>query len=223
MERQVAVKIWLKNLAEGTYVRVGGEWDPNFVQTPEGRKFSRVNVIAVVATDPVPEMSYNNFVIDDGTARVSVRIFEEMKLDIALGDVVMIIGRPREFNQQMYIVPEIIKKIEDKLWVEHRKLELGAPATDLPLVEKVEAEKAINDVEKDELSKSTNIVEKSEKPVNDVEKVIETISKLDSGSGADAEDVIGHSKIQNCEKIIDGLLKEGEIFEISSGKLKVLE
>jgi len=247
MERQVAMKIWLNDLAQGTYVRVGGEWDPNFIQTPDGRKFSRVNVLAVVATEPAQDANYHSFIVDDGTARVSIRIFEELKTEVALGDVVRVIGRPREFNNETYIVPEIIKKVENHKWVEHRKLELGKPvALEKPVgvvPEQVNDDVAsgsvekpveqVNDVVPEKPVEPTNDVEKVvdpvalEKPVvgpvNNVEKVIEVISKLDSGEGADAEDVISESKIANCETIIDNLLKEGEIFEISSGKLKVLE
>ena len=35
--------------------------------------------------------------------------------------------------------------------------------------------------------------------------------------------IISHIKINNCEKIIQNLVEEGEIFEISPGRVKLLE
>jgi len=194
--RQVAMKVRLQDLAQGTYVRVEGEWQPNFIQTPDGRKFSRVNVIAVIATEPALDMNNSSFVIDDGTARIAVRMFNEISADVKLGDVALIIGRPRQFNQQVYIVPEIIKRIDDKKWVEHRKLELGTP----PEVR----------------------IEQSQ-PDNSLDILLKTIQELDKGSGADTEEVVQRCGIAACDTLIDSLLKEGEIFEVSAGRLKVLE
>lgn len=201
--RQVARKVRLKDIAHGKYIKVEGEWKPNYVEAPGGFNFSRANVIATIASEPIPDATYNSFVIDDGTARVPVRIFEEMKLDATLGDVVLIIGRPREYNSQIYLVPEIIKKIEKKKdkWIQFRRLELGEETDD----------------------EEGAVVEEEPKEMNDVDSVIELIKKLDSGDGADTEEVIAESNAEDCEKIISNLLREGEIFEISSGKLKVLE
>ncbi len=54
-------------------------------------------------------------------------------------------------------------------------------------------------------------------------EILEVIKKLDSGAGADYEDVITKSKMQNPEKSLLSLMKNGEVFEVSPGKLKVLE
>jgi len=239
-KRQVAKKVRLSDLKEGTYVRVEGEWSPNFMQTNDGLKFSRANIIAVVATEPVPEMNYNSFIVDDGSARVPVRIFGEQKVSVGLGDVVLIIGKPREFNTQIYLAPEIIKKIDNHKWVELRKIELererGAYSRVIkeesetvveqkPVVQDVTPEVAVATEEKTEQIVETGAVDDTEdKPLSGpVEKVIEHIQKLDSGDGADTEEVVSNSGIDNAEDIIENLLKEGEIFEITSGKVKVLE
>ena len=52
------------------------------------------------------------------------------------------------------------------------------------------------------------------------EKVLEAIRKLDSGKGADFDEVI--KCVDNGEHIVHTLMAEGEIFEVSPGKLKVL-
>jgi len=94
-----------------------------------------------------------------------------------------------------------------------------------PVVQDVTPEVAVATEEKTEQIVETGAVDDTEdKPLSGpVEKVIEHIQKLDSGDGADTEEVVSNSGIDNAEDIIENLLKEGEIFEITSGKVKVLE
>jgi len=195
--RQVAKKVKLSDLANGKYVKVEGEWEPNYVDTPTNQKVSRANVVAVVATEPVPG-DFNSFIIDDGSARLPVRAFGDTEVEVDLGDVVLIVGRPRLFSEQIYLVPEIVKKVQNKKWIEYRKLELG----EIPTQEVI-----------------------LEEPMTDspVDTMIEVIRGLDSGNGADTEEVIARSKIENADDIISSLMREGEIFEITSGKIKVLD
>jgi len=237
--RQVAKKVRLIDIKNGIYVRVEGKWDPNFIQTTDGRKFSRVNVIAIIASEPVPEMNFNTFIIDDGSARLTIRVFDDLKFDVKLGDAVLIIGRPREYNQQIFIVPEIIKIIENQKWIEYRKLELDnySPIENVIIKENPIEEKNKNppiedeivEIQKDEITKEEDEIivddneESSDVSKSPVEIIINTIKKLDEGAGAEVEEVISISNVSNAEKIIDNLLKEGEIFEITSGMIKVLE
>jgi len=74
------------------------------------------------------------------------------------------------------------------------------------------------------VEESDALEEHEEEPTdNYAYQLIELIKKLDAGSGADITEVIDQSKISGAEKYITTLLNEGEIFEIRSGKLKVLE
>ena len=197
VSRQVAKKVRIRDLVEGSYVRMPGEWEPNYVQTSDGRTFSRVNLISVVATEPVKDTSYQTFVVDDGSGRVPVRCFDEKPPEVSLGDMILLIGRIREFSQQIYIVPEIVKKIRNKAWVELRQLELGEPKP---------AEKVV--------------VEAAEERTNPVEELLQAIRDLDAGDGVDIDAV---AKTKDSEKLLDSLLKEGEIFEVRPGRIKVLE
>lgn len=236
-KRQVARKVRIKDLLDGRYIKVDGEWEPNYIQAANGSTFSRVNIISVVASEPVQDANFNSFVIDDGTGRVAVRVFggESKSIDVQLGDIILLIGRPREFGQQVYIAPEIIKKISDNRWIEYRKLELRqheqveniiAEKTSIPETEHIEDEAAAPDIV-DKAAQSTIIetenagARAAEK--NPIDKIIDVIRDLDKGEGADTEEVISASATQDAEKIIDNLLKEGEIFEVRSGRIKLLE
>ena len=69
--------------------------------------------------------SVNSILIDDGTGKIVLRIFEENKaaFELEIGDVVQVIGKVRIFNQEKYIFPEVIKKT-NSLWLKVRFSEL---------------------------------------------------------------------------------------------------
>ena len=119
VKRQTAYKCSVRMIIDGNYIQKPG-WDPNYIQV-NGLHISRANVLAVVL-----EKEGNSITIDDGTGQIRVVFFNEQnKLDsVNIGDVVLIIGRPREYDKKRFLVPEIIKVIDDKKWIDYRKLEL---------------------------------------------------------------------------------------------------
>ena len=197
IKRQPAIKLKVNDLINGKYKKEEG-WKPNYVTTSFGR-VSRVNIIAVLISKN-PEQ--NSFLIDDGSASINVKSFEEKNFDVNIGDVVLVIGKPKEWNSQKYILPEIVKKIDDKRWVEIRKKELG-DRNEVIVEDKVEIEEEI-----------------FESPY---QKVLDIIKGLDSGEGADYQEVLAKARLPDGEKIITSLLEQGEVFEIRSGRLKILE
>ena len=85
---------------------------------------SRVNVIATLV-DKVEKPNYISSIIDDGTGSISLRGFENKNIfsKVDVGDIVLVIGKVREFNNEKYLIPEIIKKVNNVQWVDIRKLE----------------------------------------------------------------------------------------------------
>ena len=134
------------------------------------------------------------------TGRISARIFESILPfeKINVGDFVVIIGRPREFLSERYLLIEIIKVV-DGSWARLRKSEM----------EKTYPEK--------------NLQESSDYIFDDnyKNKVVKAIKEMDKGEGVAVEEVF--SNFNYDEKIIELLLKDGNVFEVKPGKLKVLE
>jgi hypothetical protein len=196
---------------EGRYVKEEG-WQPNYVITNSGLKISRANLIATVVSVE-PGIPNNSVLIDDGTGTLSLRSFENNPQlnQVQLGEIINIIGRPRGFQEEKYLVPEIMRKITNEGWVRLRQKELdmgkvnGEPQA-LP------GEEVIGD-------------ESQAGPVlnNPFQKIYQLIKELDKGEGADIDELVKESGLHNAEEIIRDLLKEGEIFEIRGGRLKVLE
>jgi len=199
-KRQIAYKLKINQILGGTYHQQEG-WNPNYLLTQNNQKVSRVNLIAVVVSQTQDQTT--NLVLDDGSGQITARIFDLPKNPLPkIGDTIIIIAKIREYNNQKYLMPEIIKTIKDQKWIEVRKLEL----------KNIEAPKKPEEKE-----------EEKEISLAPYENILDLIKKLDQGQGADVDQIIKQSTLSDCEKLIEELLKEGDIFEISPGKVKILK
>ena len=200
-QRQVAYKVNISDILNCNFIK--DELSAGYIKV-NGVNVSRVNIIATVVYKP-EETNFNAIVVDDGTGRISLRSFENndvfSKIDV--GDTSLIIGKIREYTNEKYVVPEIVKKINNFEWLNVRKLEL---------VGKTVADNAkITDSVVEEIAVGSN------------EEVYSLIKSLDTGDGISIEEVIKKSSNKEAEKVINRLLENGDVFEIKPGKLKVLE
>lgn len=197
-KRQVAYKIEISEIANGVYRREEGS-EPNHVMTGSGMKVSRANIVAVVVSKST-EGGHDVLIIDDGTGKIAVRAFENKILNgVEVGDFIMVVGKPREFGNEKYLIPEIVRKLPDSRWLEVRKKELSV----------------VQVRENDEISQTGD-----KKSINDFGDIIETIRKIDSGTGAEISQLI-RSGVD--EKSILYLMQRGDVYEIRPGRLKILE
>lgn len=216
-KRQIACKVRISDLTNGKYVKEGG-WTPNYIVTKQGRHISRINLIGTVISKGNDGQGYQSLIIDDGSGNISLRTFEKSEAinSREIGDIIVIIGRPREYGSEKYIVPEIIKKIDNKKWINVRKVELeieNLKTAELPAKEEKVIVENINDRPEERTKKTTN----------NSKIVYKTVKELDSGQGVDIDDIIKKTGIKDVEGIIKKFLTEGEMFEISPGKIKILE
>jgi len=193
-QRQVAYKVLISDI-------VNSPISDGQISLNEN-KVARVNVIAYSVYKP--EGDNMSMVIDDGTGKINLRAFEStvMFSKIEVGDIVLVVGRIREFNNERYIMPEIVKRIDNPEWINLRKIELGKNKII-----------SVEDVPEAEIKASTS----------PREEVYAIIRNLDTGDGVSFEDVISKSKNPDAEKMINALLQNGDVFEIRPGRLKVLE
>jgi RPA family protein len=210
LQRHIAYKRSISDIINSDYIK-GQGFEPNFLVS-KGVEVFRMNLIGVVV-DKIASGNQHSFVLDDGTGSISIRFFgENNPLEkISITDVVMVIGRPREFSSERYLLLESIAKL-DPAWAKVRKLEL----------------KKYKQI-KDDNSKKNGIVDQTtiEKPPkffhdNNRNKVLKAIKDFDKGEGTLIDDLPGNI-VPNIEITIETLLKQGEIFEVKPGKLKVLE
>jgi len=210
IKRQTAFKCTVKQITNGKYIVQQG-WEPNYIILND-LKISRINLIGVIV-----EKESSVLTLEDGTGKIEIRLFQEPQKaeHLNVGDIVLVIGRPREYQNKRYIVPEILRRIEDKKWVKHRKKELEL------LYPQKEEEKEEQIIE--EIQEEPEIEEEVQKRGTNYSQIIlESIKKLDKGEGADTQKVIKDCGLEDAETFIETLLNEGEIFEIRAGKLKIL-
>jgi len=200
IKRETAMICMVNDLLKGSFVKTEG-WNPSYFATELG-DVSRVNIVGVV----INKDASGGILLDDGSGKILLRSFEGNSFTyVDTGDLVLVIGRPRIYNEQKYVLPEIIKKIDTK-WGEYRQLQLKV------LRKKTRPVK-----------REARILVEEEQPVNYFQKIMIFIKDLDSGAGADMEEVIKRSAAPNAEELIRKLIEEGEVFEIKPGKLKILE
>lgn len=227
--RHVAYKIRIDDINKGKYVKNEGS-EPNYIFTKHGNKVSRINVIGIIVT--INQEPTVNLSIEDASGRINVFSFDDT-IDLSsfdIGDMVMLIGRPREYNNQKYVVPEIVRKLDNPSWAQLRKLELekiysNMPEKEAEVEEKKESitlpEEDILSVDELEVADESEPKSREEK-MDLFEKVYGIIKNNDTGKGVTYEEVIEECG-SDSEKAIETLLKRGEVFEIAAGRLKVLE
>lgn len=212
-KRETAYKIRLGDLIKG---------NPIFDQTPAeagiqilnprllylelgDKKIVRVNIIASII-DKFESQSESKFAIitiDDGSGQIKVRFFadnlDKFK-DLNQGDILTIIGLIRYYNQEIYIIPEIIRK-QDPKYLLIRKLE----------------------IEKSMPKPLTKEQKKELKSYRD--EIIDLVKNAEKDNGIDKEDIIMNFKNAKPDIItqeIIKLLEDGTIYEPRPGKVRYL-
>lgn len=223
--RNTAYKVWIAELHNGTYVKREGQWESNYVKIGE-LEISRVNVIAtIVQKYENAENNYCSLTVDDGSDTIRIKAWgEDTKLisKFNVGDIIKIIGKTKEYNNEIYLMPELVKLVDDLNWILVRKLELikkyGKPGNiGLKQEEKPEIEDS---------KEESNIIVHEEKLgfVDKRQEILKLIEKLDSEEGVDENKILIESDYTQNEvkEVLQELLKEGEIYELKPGRIKIL-
>lgn len=114
-----AVKLRIQDLIQGTY-------DGTHVHTVFGAiSEARVlgTLIDVFTTD---DENYIALTVDDGTETVKVKAWRqdvERLKKFSKGDFIDVVGKVREYNEEIYLTPEVVSKVSPNKWV-LRELEL---------------------------------------------------------------------------------------------------
>jgi len=207
--RQTAYKVWIRDLKNTK----GEVDDTGLVYLPiKNKKVVRVNVIASII-DKFNSGNYMMLAVDDGSDSIQLKCWGEDAVLLEgkeIGDMILVVGRLGEYQEEVYIRPEVIRKLDSYDWALLRRLELikeyGVPEKK----EKVEVvEKELK--EEDEIEPSIAVRE----------KILSLIEKYDE---AEEEKLIDESGLpkEQIVKAIQELLKEGEVYMPRPGYLKMV-
>lgn len=242
--RPIAVKTIIKEILIADYLQE--EEGTNYLLTPDQKKIYRLNLMAIILEKEI-QGNITNFLLDDGTSTIVLRSFEDNKKirELNVGDVIITIGKLRIYNQEKYISPEIIKKI-DPDWLKIRAKEMESliqkiskrsseieintqlikqDNKDNVIKENIKEEKVISVEKSDEFEEFGEIEEVMIEEKNELlpnQKIFQLIKEMDSGSGVAIEEIIHKSSLKDTEIIIQKMLEKGDIFQNSPGKIKVL-
>ena len=201
-KRNVAYKLRISDILIGKPVINDGKF--SFLELGD-KKIIRVNIIGNIVDkfESEGDRKYIFFKLDDGSGQISLKVFgddiEKFK-EITQGLTVLVIGVLRNWNNETYIQPEIIKE-QDLKYLLIRKLEL----------------------EKEQPQRAT-VAEKSQ-IIAVKDKILELIKNAEEEGGIEKEQIImkireGSPEIINQE--IKKFLEEGIIFEPRPGKVRYL-
>lgn len=216
-KRAPAQKVWIADFINGNFFAAEG-WNPSYVLVND-KKISRANILATVVMKFTSEDgNYAALTLDDGTETIRSKAFgpDTVKFsNVKISSIVRFIGKIKEYNQERYLKPEIVREVSDPNWLIVHKLELGEPATSVPSPEET----------KPTISENVAETTLKEDDLSVQAKILNLIRTLDSGAGAELDAVIERSQIEieEAKNIIVGLLKAGEVYEPRKGKLKVLD
>lgn len=223
-----AVKLRIQDLVEGTF-------DGKCIHTTSGT-VSEVRVLGtlidVFTTD---DDSYISLTLDDGTETVRIKAWgpEVQKLKVfSRGDLIDVVGKAREYNEEIYLTSDVIFKVSPNKWV-LRELELmksyvesgavtGDTPTDASTKERVPPEAEIEEPQAEapaaERKERKQKKEKEEESVPEEKRKEETekIEKMELEEKEDQGEKEGFEKLEevNFDEIGEfEILGEDEVVE----------
>lgn len=245
-KRLPAVKTKVAALINGKYVKQEG-FNPNYVLTPAGMRLSRINIMATIVDKFLSESGrFASITLDDGSGTIRAKAFNAVSIfeNFSPGDIIDFVGRVKEYQDETYLVPEIIRKVDDpnyellrdldikmqeKEWAGKKRLilENQKQTSDLEELKKLMEERfamAPGDIESI-LEAQTLTQESVEEDTDETkEKILKLIVQCDKGSGCDYAELIEKSGLAEdvLDNVVNDLLTEGICFEPRPGKIKRL-
>ncbi len=197
-KRHTAYKLKIGDILSGNQITDGEKL--KFIET-SGKNVARVNLIANIVDKFIQddEKKFASVTLDDASGQIKLKTFgddiEKLK-PFEQGDTVLAIGMVREWNKEIYVTPEIIKKKE----------------AEYLLLRKLENEK----------NKPSETDKKEATDIKD--KIITIIKREEVNGGADIKKLTDElqAKPEAVNQEIRKLLEEGAIYEPRPGKVRYL-
>ena len=244
--RLTAKKASVGEVINGRFVKKSG-FESSYVLTNLGRRLSRVRVLGLLVDSFLsPDERYATITLDDSTETIRCKAFINVKIfdGFGKGDLIDIFGKLREYNGEIYMMPEIIRKV-DSNFETLRRLELEKIVREQKdKIKKIkELQNQVSDLNELKIAvkefmpledaegilEAQDMIESAieEKTVatNEIKnKILKLIEDLDKGDGTDYKDILDKSGFSENEVdfAIQELLETGICYEPKPGKIKKL-
>ena len=221
-KRNIAFKMRIGDLLIGKPINDGERFA--FLELGN-KKLIRVNVIGNIVDkyESEGERKYTFFTLDDGSGQIKLKVFgddaQKFK-SILQGQTVAVIGGLRNWNNETYIAPEIIKE-KDPRYLLLRKLETEKDKTN----NEKENSSQMNPTLPTNSTGFQSGSERKEQSMAIRDKLLTAIKESEENGGIETEEILKKfpevsQSIINQE--IQRLLEEGIIFEPRPGKVRYL-
>tara|TARA_B100001287_G_scaffold108493_1_gene91414 strand:- start:251 stop:946 length:696 start_codon:yes stop_codon:yes gene_type:complete len=229
IKRSTAHRIRLKNIVNSPYEKREG-FNPSVIKF-NNLEISRVNVIAsIVGKYLTDDQNYCAITLDDGSETIRVKNFgAEVGIikELNVGDIVRIIGKVKEYNEEKYIAGEISKVLNPN-WIIVNEIELSnqkQTTTDSSTADSINKviETKTNSSENEEIISISSESSDSESSIK--QKILQYLKNNDNGNGVIMDQIMTSLDVSS-EEVKDSLyelLKVGEIYEPKKGILKILD
>lgn len=186
------------------------------------------------------DQSYATLRIDDGSGTISLRAWQEGVPELnrpSVGDLLDVIGRVREFEGEIYLVPELILRVEDPNWELVRELETIEAKRDALArgvrprytpVAKPEPTRLTESPQPSAMAGGVSEVVEEEPPLPDVpeevkKKIVLALEKLDKGNGATPAEISIELNLPpaQAEDALRVLFVGGDVFEPVAGRFRL--
>ncbi len=111
-ERLTAIRASIADITDGEY----GEDDGPRVISPQGVELRRVFLVGTIVDQVASTNNYASITLDDGTATIRAKSWgaeAEMMQKVSPNILALVVGKVREYEGEVYIVPEIVREIDD--------------------------------------------------------------------------------------------------------------
>jgi len=125
IKRLTAKKTSIREIISGKFVKKTG-FESSYILTNLGRRLSRVRILGLIVDKFISaDEKYATITLDDSTETIRGKAFVNVKIfdGFTNADLVDVFGKLREYNEEIYVMPEIIKKVGSNFET-LRKLEL---------------------------------------------------------------------------------------------------
>ena len=220
-----AIKIKVGNITKGDYNE-----ETRVLTLPNQKKVSKVRIMGDVVSKQIyervekitendkPKKAWGYVTVDDCTGLIRVKAWEEdleIINDIEIGMLVEVLGRFQFYNNELAILPDYVKHIEDPNKELLREIELIYE--ELKFEKKTKHRDSINkEVTPEENLESTN--EKTKEDITIVRQILNCLVELDTSpdkKGVKYQKIVEYCKGSNekqIKKTLTILLERGEIY-----------
>jgi RPA family protein len=246
IKRLTAKKSSVKEIVNGRFVRREG-FESSYVLTNLGRRLSRVRVVGLIVDKFItPDEKYATITLDDASDTIRCKAFVNIKIfdGFGRGDMVEVFGKVREYNEEIYIMSEIIRDVDPNFEILRMlELEKNVKKQKEKIKKVIEIQKQTSDLDEMKvlieekipfeevegiIEAQINLEESAEEESitsNEIKnRILKLIEEIDRGEGADYQEILKKSKFSENEVdfAVQDLLETGVCYEPKPGLIKKL-